>query len=140
MQPKFKSQSQMNRLSFLKDGSFAFGSCIKGCVLVLMINKVTFKELAVGTFIFVFDIHFPFRCNNKFRMFRVISPFQFDWSTTLYFKYFRKGILMPCPSMGPKLFWTCPIHFVWVPTVLNGSNSFWFDPHHLGKVQILNIN
>ena len=36
---------------------------------------------------------------------------------------------MPCPSIGPKLFWTVQI-------VLVGSKSFWLGPNHFGQVQI----
>ena len=37
--------------------------------------------------------------------------------------------LMPCPSMGPKWFWTVQIVFF-------GSKSFWSDPNHFGQVLI----
>jgi hypothetical protein len=37
---------------------------------------------------------------------------------------------MPCPSIGPKLFWTVQI-------VLVGSKSFWLGPNHFGQVQII---
>ena len=38
-------------------------------------------------------------------------------------------ILMPCPSIGPKLFWTVQI-------VLDGYKLFWLSPIHFGQVQI----
>ena len=31
-------------------------------------------------------------------------------------------------------------HFVWVPIVLDGSNSFCLDPNHFGQVQIIKIS
>ena len=47
-------------------------------------------------------------------------------------------VFMPCPSVGPKRFWTvqivlvrdkmfwsCPNHFGWVKIILVGSKSFW---------------
>jgi hypothetical protein len=48
--------------------------------------------------------------------------------------------LMPCPSMGPKLFWTvqivldCPNCFGRVQIVLVRSKSFRSGPNHFGQV------
>ena len=36
---------------------------------------------------------------------------------------------MPCPSIGPKRFWTIQI-------VLDGSKLFWLVPNHFGQVHI----
>ena len=40
------------------------------------------------------------------------------------------SILMPCPSMGPKWFWTVQI-------VLDGYKLFWLGPNCFGRVQII---
>ena len=37
---------------------------------------------------------------------------------------------MPCPSLGPKRFWTVQI-------VLDRHKSFWLGPNHFGQVQII---
>ena len=37
---------------------------------------------------------------------------------------------MPCPSMGPKLFWTVQI-------ILVEYQSFWTDPIRFGQAQII---
>ena len=38
---------------------------------------------------------------------------------------------MPCPSMGPKFFWTVQIILVeYIPIVLDVSNSFWPGPNY----------
>ena len=40
---------------------------------------------------------------------------------------------MPCPSMGPKLFWTVQI-------ILVGYQTFWMGPIHFNQVQIKQIS
>ena len=53
---------------------------------------------------------------------------------------------MPCPPMGPKLFWTVqiildhPNYFVRVLIVLDGPNSFWSSSSQFGQIQIIKIN
>ena len=41
---------------------------------------------------------------------------------------------------GSKMVLDHPNHFGQVPTVLDGSNSFWSGPNHLGQVQIIKIS
>ena len=41
--------------------------------------------------------------------------------------------LMPCPSIGPKLFWTNQI-------VSDKYKLLWLGPNHFGQVQIIKIS
>ena len=42
----------------------------------------------------------------------------------------KVNFLMPCPSIGPKLFWIVQI-------ILDRYKSFWLGPNHFGRIQII---
>ena len=55
---------------------------------------------------------------------------RFDWSNRIREVSKDKTTLMPCPSMGPKLFWTNQI-------ILVEYQLFWTGPICFGRVQII---
>ena len=58
----------------------------------------------------------------------VLAHSDHDW--TNYVSSISLYFLMPCPSIGPKLFWT-------IQTVFDGYKLFWSGPNHFGQVQII---